>query len=51
MTNGADVGPGAFDVAEDPRAITITGEGTAIPARDVLVAALGELARVKQAGR
>ncbi len=51
VTSGADVGPGVFDVTQDPRAITIRGEGTAIPARDVMVAALGELARVKQAGR
>jgi hypothetical protein len=48
---GADVEPGVFDVPQDSRAITIRGEGTAIPVRDVLIAALGELARVKQAGR
>jgi hypothetical protein len=51
VTDGSDVGGGAFDVAQDPRAITIKGKGTAIPMRDVLVAALGELDRVKQAGR
>jgi hypothetical protein len=51
VTDGAQVDAGAFEVARDPRAITIRGDGSAIPARDVLVAALGELARVKQAGR
>lgn len=51
VTDGASVAPGAFDVAQDPRAITVKGGGTAIPARDVLVAALGELARVKRAGQ
>jgi hypothetical protein len=48
---GAAVEPGVFDMPEDSTAITIKGEGTAIPARDVLVVALGELARVKQAHR
>ncbi len=48
---GTAVGPGAFELPEDPGAITIKGEGTAIPARDVLMVALGELARVKRAGR
>ena len=51
VTDGSVLGAGAFDLAQDPLAITIKGSGTAIPARDVLVAALGELARVKQAGR
>jgi hypothetical protein len=37
-----------LDVPHDPAAITIRGEGTAIPARDTLVAALRELTRVKQ---
>ena len=46
---GAAVEPGVFDLPEDPAAITIKGEGSAIPARDVLVVALAELARVKQA--
>jgi hypothetical protein len=51
ITTGAAVDPGVFDLPEEPGAITIKGEGTAIPARDVLVVALGELARVRQAGR
>ena len=51
ITAGTAVDPGVFDLPEEPGAITIKGEGTAIPARDVLMLALGELARVKQAGR
>jgi hypothetical protein len=51
VATGAAVEPGVFDMPEDSTAITIKGEGTAIPARDVLVVALGELARVKQARR
>ena len=51
VTTGAAVEPGVFDMPQDPSAITLKGEGTAIPARDVLVVALGELARVKQARR
>ena len=51
ITAGTSVEPGVFEVPEDPGAIIIKGEGTAIPARDVLVVALGELARVKQARR
>ena len=51
VTTGTAVEPGLFDLPQDPGAITIKGEGTAIPARDVMVVALGELARVKQAGR
>jgi hypothetical protein len=42
--------PGLFDAPEDPGAITITGKGTVLPARDVLVAALEELARVAPRG-
>jgi hypothetical protein len=51
ITVGAAVEPGVFDLPEDPGAITIKGEGTAIPARDVLVVALGELARARRAQR
>lgn len=51
ITAGMAVDPGVFDLPEEPGAITIKGEGTAIPARDVLVVALAELARVRQAGR
>ena len=51
ITAGTAVDPGVFDLPEEPGAITIKGEGTAIPARDVLVVALAELARVRQAGR
>jgi hypothetical protein len=48
---GARVSAGAFDVPRDPRAIEIEGEGTAIPARDVLVATLRDYARMKRDGR
>jgi hypothetical protein len=51
ITAGTAVDPGVFDLPEEPGAITIKGEGTAIPARDVLVVALAELARLRQAGR
>jgi hypothetical protein len=37
-----------FEVPMDPQAITFRGEGTAVPARDALIAALDELARMKQ---
>jgi len=37
----------AFEVPRDPRAIEIAGEGSAIPARDVLIASLREYARLK----
>ncbi len=42
-TIGAHPSADAFDVPRDPRAIDIEGEGSAIPARDVLVASLREL--------
>jgi len=45
------VEPHLFDLPEDPGAIIVKGEGTAIPGRDVLVVALGELARARQARR
>jgi len=51
VATAVDVDASVFTVPEDARAITLQGEGSAIPARDVLVAALGELARVKQAAR
>jgi hypothetical protein len=44
---GAQVAADAFEVPRDPRAIAIEGEGSAIPARDVLVASLREHARLK----
>jgi hypothetical protein len=37
-----------FEVPEDAGAITFRGEGTAVPARDALLAALEELARLKK---
>jgi hypothetical protein len=46
-TLGARVAADAFEVPRDPRAIEIEGEGSAIPGRDVLVASLRELARLK----
>ncbi len=42
----AQVPADAFEVPHDPRAIEIDGEGSAIPARDVLVASLREYARI-----
>ena len=44
---GARVAADAFEVPRDPRAIEIEGEGSAIPARDVLVASLRDYARLK----
>jgi hypothetical protein len=43
------VAPEEFEPPDSPGAITFRGEGTAIPGRDVLVTALQELARLKQA--
>lgn len=40
--------PDAFDVPSIPGEIVLTGEGTTLPARDAMVIALRELARVKQ---
>jgi hypothetical protein len=45
----AQVSADAFAVPNDPGAITVRGEGTALPARDALVVALRELARTRQA--
>jgi hypothetical protein len=45
----ADVPAGEFEFPDAPGAITFTGEGTAIPARDALIVALQEVARMKQA--
>ena len=44
---GAAVPADAFEVPRDSRAIAIEGEGSAIPARDVVVASLREYARLK----
>jgi hypothetical protein len=41
----------AFEVPHDPQAIVIRGEGSAIPARDVLVAALREYSRIAKQAR
>jgi hypothetical protein len=43
----AQVSADAFEVPRDPRAIEIEGEGSVIPARDVLIASLREFARLK----
>jgi hypothetical protein len=48
---GARLSADAFEVPRDPRAITVEGEGSAIPARDVLVATLREYSRMKRDGR
>lgn len=44
----SSVPPEEFEVPLDPQAIMFRGEGTAVPARDALIAALNELARIKQ---
>jgi hypothetical protein len=48
---GGRVAADAFEVPHDPRAIHLEGEGSAIPARDVLVASLREYARMKREAR
>jgi hypothetical protein len=51
LTNRDIVGnvePGTFDVPSQPNEILLTGQGSIIPARDAMVLALRELARVKQ---
>jgi hypothetical protein len=48
---GARISDNAFEVPLDPRAIAIEGEGSAIPARDVLVATLRDYARMKRNNR
>jgi hypothetical protein len=45
----ASVKPEAFVVPTQPGEIVITGEGTAMPTHDVVVLALREVARLKQA--
>lgn len=45
----ATVPPDTFDVPEQPGEIVISGGGSALPARDAMVLALRELARLKQA--
>jgi len=44
----ADVPADKFEVPDTPGAIAFEGEGTAMPARDAMVAALRALARLKQ---
>jgi hypothetical protein len=46
---GAIVKPDAFEVPPQPGEIVITGEGSAVPMHDVMVLALRELTRLKQA--
>jgi hypothetical protein len=46
-TIGTPAPADAFEVPRDPRAIDIKGEGSAIPARDVVVASLREFTRLK----
>jgi hypothetical protein len=45
----AEVGPGEFQAPHDPAAIPIEAAGTEDVARDILSAALGELARITKA--
>jgi len=47
----AQVTADAFEVPQDPQAILIHGEGSAVPARDVLVAMMREYARMRQQAR
>lgn len=47
----ATVAGSEFEIPDDAQAITIAGEGSAIPLRDALMLALRELARAKQARR
>ena len=44
----ANVAPEEFEMPEEAAAIVFRGEGTAVPARDALIAALDELARLKK---
>jgi hypothetical protein len=46
-----EVPASVFEIPDDAQAITIEGEGSAIPVRDALLLALRELGRAKQAGR
>lgn len=45
----ASVQASEFDLPADPAAITLHGEGSAVPVRDALVLALREVSRLKQA--
>ena len=45
----ANVGPGTFDVPRQPGEIVVSGAGSVLPARDAMVLALRELARLKSA--
>jgi hypothetical protein len=51
VANQATVDESAFALPADARAITIQGEGGAVPPRDALVLALRELTKARQAGR
>ena len=44
-----ELDPSEFEVPQDPGALALHGEGTAIPIRDTLILALRELARARQA--
>lgn len=48
VVSQADVPAEEFEMPDVPGAIRFEGEGTAVPARDAMVAALRELARLKQ---
>jgi hypothetical protein len=45
----ASVEPDAFDVPSQPGEIVVTGEGSSVPVHDVVVLALRELTKLKQA--
>ncbi len=45
----ASVGADAFEVPSQPGEVVITGEGTSMPTHDVVVLALRELTKLKQA--
>ena len=47
----ATVSPSEFEVPDEAQAITIQGEGSAIPVRDALLLSLRELARAREAHR
>ena len=45
------VAPDTFVVPQQPGEIVISGDGSAMPARDAMMLALRELARLKNAGK
>jgi hypothetical protein len=47
-TVAANVPPDVFEVPHQPGEIAISGGGSVLPARDAMVLALRELARLKQ---